>query len=171
MPDVAVKKEATPPARPEGARHPLLSLREEVNRLFDDFFGGSGMQPFGRDPWPRLQGALGIAYPAVDAAESEKDYRITAELPGMSEKDVEVTLAGGMLTVRGEKKEEKEERKQDYHMSERRYGSFSRAFRLPEDADPERIEATLKDGVLTVIVPKAEQAQAARRKIEIRQAA
>jgi HSP20 family protein len=170
MPDIAVKQDTAPATKLGGVRHPLLSLREEVYRLVDDFFHGFSMQPLGRDPWPRLQGTLSMAYPAVDVAESEEEYRITAELPGMTERDVEVTLAGGMLTVKGEK-EEKEERKQGYTMAERRYGSFRRTFSLSDDADAKRIEASLKDGVLTVVLPHRAEDKAQARKVEIRAAA
>ena len=160
-----------PMAEPEAGRHPLLTLRQEMDRLFDDFLGGFSLtRGLEADPWRRLRGALGAAYPTVDATETDKDYQIAAELPGMTEKDVEVTLANGMLTVKGAKNETKEEHKKDYLMSERRYGSFQRSFRLPEDADPERIEATLKNGVLSVVVPKRADAQAQRRTVEIKAA-
>jgi HSP20 family protein len=167
------KAEATAPVpRSDSARHPLLALREEMDRLFDDFFAGSWRSPFGRrrfeaEPWRRFHGAFGLGTPAVDLAEDEKAYRITAELPGIAEKDIELTLANGVLTLKGEKREERETDK-DYHVSERRYGSFQRSFRLPEDVDPERIEAGCKDGVLTVTLPKTEQAQAGKRRIEVR---
>ena len=182
MADIAVNKSA-PVAVESGARastpeaetrHPLLSLRQEMDRLFDNFLGGFTLAPFGRsleaDPWRRFGSALGMGYPTVDAAETENEYQISAELPGMAEKDVEVTLANGMLTVKGAKNEAKEERKKDYFMSERRYGSFQRSFRLPEDADPEKIAATLKNGVLSVTVPKSAQALAQHRKVEVKAA-
>jgi HSP20 family protein len=89
----------------------------------------------------------------------------------MTERDVEVTLAGGMLTVKSEKREEKEECLQGYTMAERRYGSFRRAFSLPEDADAERIEISLKDGVLIVVLPRKAEAKAQERKVEIKAAA
>jgi HSP20 family protein len=111
-----------------------------------------------------------MIFPVVDAAESEKEYRITAELPGMTDKDVEVALANGVLTLKGEKKEEKEEKEKDYYMSERCYGSFHRSFPLPEDVDAERVEAKLKDGVLTVLLPRTGQAQANRKTIAIKAA-
>jgi HSP20 family protein len=168
MADVAVKQETTPPAQREGMRHPFLALRGEVNRLFDDFVDGGWRHPFGRDPWPRLERTFGMIFPVVDAAESEKEYRITAELPGMTDKDVEVALANGVLTLKGEKKEEKEEKEKDYYMSERCYGSFHRSFPLPEDVDAERVEAKLKDGVLTVLLPRTGQAQANRKTIAIK---
>lgn len=164
---------ATPPTAERG-RHPLLTLRQEMDRLFDDFLGGFSLIPSGRgvatDPWGRFRGAFGMAYPTVDAAETDTEYQITAELPGMTEKDVEVTMANGMLILKGSKDEAKEERKKDYFMSERRYGSFQRSFRLPEDADVENIAATLKNGVLSVNVPKSARAQAEQRKVEVKAA-
>lgn len=164
-----------PPAPGEGAGHPLLSLRREMDRLFDDFFAGF---PFGSssrrwlatDPWRRFQGLLEATYPAVEVAEDETSYRITAELPGMEEKDVELSLAGDVLTLKGEKRQEREEKEGSTVVSERRYGSFRRSFPLPEDADPERIEASFKNGVLTVTVPRKPEAQSSRRRIEIKPA-
>src|SRR5688572_9108482 len=157
MTEVPVKKgeeaEKTPAARAEGGWHPLVTLRDEIDRLFDDFFSSGRRVPFGRrgfdlDPWRRVQTTLGMTFPTVDIAEDDKAYKITAELPGMTEKDIEVTLAGGALMLKGEKKEEREEKEKDYYLSERRYGSFQRSFRLPEDADAEKIEASCKNGVL-----------------------
>ena len=109
-------------------------------------------------------------FPTADVVEGEKDYKITAELPGMSEKDIEIALAGDVLTLKGEKKEEHEEKGQNRYVSERRYGSFQRSFALPEDADPEKIEAAFKNGVLTVTLPKRPEAQAKQRKIEVKAA-
>jgi HSP20 family protein len=175
MADLPVEKqEKAPASRAEAPRHPLLALREEMDRLFDDFFTGWPLGPLARrpeaDPWRRLQGALGMAYPAVDAKEDETAYRVTAELPGMTEKDVEVTLANGVLMLKGHKREEKEERKEDYYVSERRFGSFQRSLRLPEGVDQGRIEAELKDGVLTVVLPKTAEAQAEAKRIEVKAA-
>jgi HSP20 family protein len=109
-------------------------------------------------------------FPAADVVEGEREYRITAELPGMSEKDLEISLGGDVLTVKGEKKEEREEQGGNRYVAERRFGSFQRSFRLPEDADPDRIEAGFKNGVLTVTLPKRPEAQAQRRKIEVKPA-
>lgn len=122
-----------------GGDHPLVGLRDEVDRLFDDFlagFGGFGRKPVEVEPRSGLARMFGGTFPAVDMVEEEKDYRITAELPGLQESDVEVTLAGGTLTIKGEKKAEREEEKKGFHLSERRFGSFQRSFNLPEDADP-----------------------------------
>ena len=146
-----------------------------MDRLFDDFFTGWPMASFRRrrvdtDPWRRFQGMFEATFPTADVVEGEKDYKITAELPGMSEKDLEIALAGDVLTLKGEKKEEHEEKGQNRYVSERRYGSFQRSFALPEDADPEKIEAAFKNGVLTVTLPKRPEAQAKQRKIEVKAA-
>ena len=106
--------------------------------------------------------------PAVDVAESEKSYEIKAELPGMDEKDIEVKVTDGSLTIKGEKQEEREEKERDYYLQERRYGSFERSFELPESVDPDRIEASFKKGVLTVTLPKKAEAQKPAKKIEVK---
>lgn len=97
--------------------------------------------------------------PAIDVAESATGYKVTAELPGLDEKNIELKLFDGTLTIQGEKKEEKEEKKKDYYLSERHYGSFRRSFSIPEGVDAERIEATFKNGVLTVTLPKTAEAR------------
>ena len=150
------------------AWRPFESLRNEVNRLFEDFDRGFwrlpsrsllDIEPF----WRR-----GATAPAVDIVEHEKDYQITAELPGMEEKDIELKVANGVMTIRGEKKEEKEEKKKDYYLSERRYGAFQRSFSLPNGADADKIEASFKKGVLTVTLPKKPDAIKQERKIEVK---
>jgi HSP20 family protein len=172
--------EAKVPATPEAGsqpapRHPLLALREEMDRLFDDFFTGLPSTPFWRrraavDPWRRFQGMFEATFPTADMVEGDRDYRITAELPGMSEQEIEVALSGDVLTLKGEKRDEHEEKGANRHVSERRYGSFQRSFVLPEDADAEKVEAAFRNGVLTVTVPKRPDAKAPQRRIEIRAA-
>ena len=112
----------------------------------------------------------GRAAPAVDIAESEKGYEITVELPGMDEKNVEVKVSNGNLTIRGEKQEEKEEKKKDYYLHERHFGSFERSFEIPEGVDADKIEANFKKGVLTVALPKKPEAQKPTKKIEVKAA-
>jgi HSP20 family protein len=102
-----------------------------------------------------------MTVPAVDFVETEEGYELTADLPGLDEKDVEVKIAGGVLTVKAEKEEEKEETKKDFHLRERRFGSFERALRMPEGVDTDKIEAHFKKGVLTVMLPKTAEAQKA----------
>jgi HSP20 family protein len=169
---IPVKTEK-PSATPFHAWQPFENLRREIDRLFDDFNGGQ---------WPRLArrpffdmvpfgGASAWAStPVVDFAETEKGYEVTAELPGMNEKNIEVKFADGVLTIKGEKQEEKEEKKKDYYMSERSFGSFHRALQLPNGIDPEKIEASFTNGVLKVTLPKSTEAQKAEKKIPVKAA-
>jgi HSP20 family protein len=138
---------------------PMMPLRREMTRLFDDFFRGWDM------PAAFNGGAL---TPHVDVKESEKEIVVTAELPGVSEKDVEVSISGDMLTLKGEKKAEKEEKDENWHRIERRYGSFHRSFSLPSEVDAEKIVASYKNGVLTVTLPKSKAAREASRKIAVK---
>jgi len=142
---------------------PFESLRREVDRLFEDFQLGSWRSPFGRsvfDIQPFWRGEVGWGKaPAVDIVEKENAYEITAELPGMDESNIDVKFSDGTLTIKGEKRDEKEEKKKDYYLSERRYGSFQRSFGVPDGVDADKIEANFKNGVLTVTLPKTEQAQ------------
>ncbi|HUO88750.1 MAG TPA: Hsp20/alpha crystallin family protein [Rhizomicrobium sp.] len=165
----------TVPAKPEpkapvGARawHPFESLRHEVDRLFDDFDGGLWPAAFRKSFFGN--GFRSELATAVDVVEKADKYEITAELPGMDEKDVEVKVASGGLTIRGEKREEKEEKKKDYFLSERRYGSFERNFGLPEGVDTNKIEASFKKGILTITLPKTPEAQKQEKKIAIKAA-
>jgi len=142
---------------------PFQNLRQEIDRLFEDFGAGFWRFPtrrslFETEPFWR-RAALAPSAPAVDVVEKETAYEVTAELPGMDEKNIELTVADDMLTIKGEKREEKEEKKKDYYLSERRFGSFERSFRLPEGVEPDKVEASFKKGVLTVTVPKTPEAQ------------
>lgn len=165
-----VANKAAEPAFAEAWR-PFESLRKEVDRLFEDFGGGDF---WGRSfrPLARFEQNLAkeMTAPAVDVTETDKAYEIAAELPGMDEKNIEVKLSDGSLTIKGEKKEEKEETKKDYYVSERRYGSFERHFALPDSVDANRIEATFKNGVLKVMLPKTAEAQKPAKKIEVKAA-
>ena len=168
-----VKTEEKKVDRPTEWR-PFESLRREVERLFDDFGVGSWRLPFGRsafdvEPFWRGEPSWGKA-PAVDIAENQKAYEITAELPGMDESNIDVKFSDGTLTIKGEKKEEKEEKKKDYYLSERRYGSFQRSFGVPDGVDADKIEAHFKNGVLTVTLPKTPEAQKSEKKIAIKNA-
>jgi HSP20 family protein len=153
-----VKTESKAPA----VRHPFEALHQEIDRLFDDFGGFWGA------PFRRLEPI--VASPAVDIAERDNDYEVTAELPGLDEKDIEVKLSNGGLMISGEKKQETEQKKKGYHLSERRYGSFQRYFSLPEGIDTGKIAATFKKGVLTVTLPKTAEAKKQEQKIAIKAA-
>ena len=157
-----------------GQWRPFDALRREIDRLFEDFDGGFWRSPFRRpafdvEPFWRRE-LTWAGTPAMDIGETEKAYEITAELPGMSESDVQVIASSGGLTIKGEKKEEKEERKKDYYLSERRYGSFERRLQIPEGVDTDKIEATFKKGVLSVSLPKKPEAQKPEKKIEVKAA-
>jgi HSP20 family protein len=180
MPDIAtklpVKTEAGSVKATEAGWSPFDNLRSEIDRLFDDFGPMLFPRPFGRLALGRsLAPSLGrslaaVTAPAVDLVEKEKSDEITAELPGIDPKDVDVRIANGMLTIKGEKQESREEKNKEYHMSERRYGSFQRSFQLPDGVDAEKIEATFTNGVLAVRLPKTPEAQKSERKIAIKAA-
>ncbi|MDP8993487.1 MAG: Hsp20/alpha crystallin family protein [Pseudomonadota bacterium] len=133
-------------------RSPFMTLRREMDRLFDDFFST-----------PMLSGGWGrqMAWPSLEVNETDNEVRITAELPGMSEKDVELTVQDGMLTLRGEKKSENEDR--DRGWSERFYGRFERRLMLPDGVDEDGCKAEFRDGILSITMPKSEQARRSRR--------
>jgi len=172
---VPVKTETKESERATGsAVRPFESLRQEVNRLFDDFYRGYWRLPFGRalfDAEPLWRGEMAFgAVPAVDVVETGDAYKVKAELPGLSDKDIDVRFADGVLTIKGEKQEEKEDKSEDYYVSERRYGSFRRSFRVPDGVAADKIEASFKNGVLTVQLPKAAEARKNEKKIEIKAA-
>jgi len=166
-----VTKKASEPAFGGEAWRPFETLRNEIDRVFDDFGSDFWRRPFHslaalEKNWPKKFAAA----PAVDVAETEKAYEITAELPGMDEKNIEVNVANGGITIKGEKREETEEKKKDYYVSERRYGSFERYFTLPEGVDADKIAASFKNGVLKVTLPKTAEAQKPAKKIEVKAA-
>jgi HSP20 family protein len=155
----------------EDAWTPLLGLRREMDRVFDDFLR-FGANPFGRrafelEPFRSIEGLMRSSFPAVDVVEGEKEYVVSAELPGMDEKELEVKIASGSLTIRGEKKEEREDKKPSYRLSERRYGSFERTIRLPEGIDEDKIDAKFAKGLLTIHLPKTKDALQKEKRIPI----
>ncbi|HIE11661.1 MAG TPA: Hsp20/alpha crystallin family protein [Kiritimatiellae bacterium] len=136
--------------------NPFLSLQREIDRLFDEFF-----QDFGAlTRWPSLRRrgrTWDAMVPNVDVSETDKEVEVKADLPGLDQKDIEVTLDENILTIRGERKDEREERRRDYYLMERAYGSFERTIPLPSNIDPDRISARFLNGVLTVRIPKTDQ--------------
>jgi HSP20 family protein len=146
-------------ARRQASEEPVLAFQRRLNSLFDDFFGRSPL-----DLWP--SGADGFA-PRIDVSETGKEVRVSAELPGLDEKDVEVTVTGNHLSIKGEKKEEREDRHGDYWHSERSYGHFERVLELPEGLETDQTKATFKKGVLKVTIPKVPGAQSTAKKIEL----
>lgn len=143
-------------------RDPFLSLHREVNRLFDDVFRGFGSS------LPSLNGvsAFGGHWPSVEIADGEKEIKVTAEVPGLEEKDIEVLLNDGVLTLRGEKRSETEDK--DRQFSERFYGRFERRIPLGYEVQEEKVQARFRNGVLTVTLPKSEKAQSQVKRIAIK---
>jgi HSP20 family protein len=139
-------------------------MRAEMDRVFDSFLGPNF---FSR--WPSASRAepFGGSAPNVDVRENDKEFVFEVELPGIDEKDVQVTVRDGMLSLKGEKKSEQDEKKDTYHLVERSYGSFERSFRLPDSADQEKIAANFNKGVLRIVVPKRAEAVKAEKKIPI----
>ncbi len=169
MPDTAIDVKKTPaPVQP--AQDAWHSFRREIDRLFDQFDRGFGW-PLARlfDP-PSRTAAFSFSVPAVDVTEDDKAYTITAELPGLDEKAVEMSLSGDRLVIKGEKRQETEEKNKDCYLSERSYGSFQRSFQLPAGVDREHPEARFAKGVLTVTLPKTDQAQKQTKTIDIKAA-
>lgn len=151
---------------------PMEKLRQQVDHLFEDFNRGSGLSPFGRglfdvEPLWRRE-LIGRSLPAVDITEKDKSYEITAELPGMDQKNIEIKLSNGSLIIKGEKKEDKEEKRKGYHLSERHYGSFERVFNLPKGVDAEKIDASFSKGVLSISLPKKPAALNADKVVQIK---
>ena len=143
------------PAKREERGDPFFALQREINRVFDSFSRGFfSLSPFGMESAEREE-SWGDFVPQVDVAENDKEVRVTAELPGMDEKSVSVSLSGDALTIQGEKTAEHEEKEKGYHRIERSYGSFHRRISLPAEIDSAKAQATFKNGVLTVTVPKS----------------
>jgi HSP20 family protein len=126
----------------------MVSIQDEMNKLFDDFLG----RPLMRTEWSE-----GVWNPSVDISETKDNVIIKAEMPGLSKEDVKISVHDNMLTLTGEKKQEKEEKETNYHRVERNYGAFSRSFTLPTSVKNDNIKATYKDGVLSITLPKTEE--------------
>jgi HSP20 family protein len=159
-----------------GDWRPFEALRREIDRLFQDIETGKplvrpafGGPIFDFEPFSRGEPSWG-AIPAVDVVEKEGHFEITAELPGVDPKDIEVNVNMDTLRIKGEKREEKEteDQKKDFHLSERRFGAFQRTFRFPEHVNPDKIEASFRDGVLTIVLPKSEETQPPGKNIPIK---
>ena len=179
----AAKSVSKAPAPQPASVDSWQSLRNEVDRVFDRFtenflpaaWRGNGAfdafwpPAFRQLLTPREAGqSFDLAMPRVDIAEVEGGYKITAELPGLDEKEVEIALADGVLTIKGEKKAEKDETVKNRHVTERYYGAFQRGFSLPADVDQSGISASCAKGVLTVTLPRSANARPAAKKIEIK---
>jgi HSP20 family protein len=142
-------------------RDPFTSFRHEMDRLFDDFFTPTEQRSFGGDAGVTLR-------PSVDVAETDQAYTVTAELPGLEQKDVELNLRDNALTLSGEKRQESHEENGGRSYTERSFGRFERVIPLPEEVDADRVEANFKNGVLKVTLPKNPKARDKTRRIEIK---
>jgi|WetSurSiteA1Bulk_404760.scaffolds.fasta_scaffold55235_2 HSP20 family protein len=140
--------------------NPFLVLRSEMDKVFDNFFRGFEVEPFGKVP--------GVFQPKVNVTDGEKEITVSVEIPGMDEKDIELSLTKDALTIKGEKKEEKEEKGKNYHRMECSYGSFNRTLPLPVEINADKAEAAYKKGVLTIVLPKTEKAVKETKKIPIK---
>ena len=161
------REKSQTPATRDDFFDPFVAFRREMDRMFDDFFNNFGFG--GRSLRPLTGGWQGVT-PTVDVAETDRELVVTAELPGLDQKDFEVTLAGDVLTIKGEKKAEQEQKEGDHYYMERRFGAFSRSVRLPFEVKDEKVEAKYEKGVLTIRVPKPTEAQKSVRRIEVRAA-
>ncbi|MBX9573767.1 MAG: Hsp20/alpha crystallin family protein [Candidatus Obscuribacterales bacterium] len=163
------RQELSSDYRPETS---LRTLHHDINRLFDEFFGREDGVFFPGFAEPgnvaSFSSMLGTSYPKIDFHETEKEFRLTAELPGMTEEDIELNLSQEVLTLRGEKKEEKVEDDKGWYRMERQYGSFSRSIPLPAEVDSAAIEATMKNGVLKIVMPKKAEETKPSRSISIK---
>ena len=169
--EIEVKRE---PANAVGAPtpdwEPIRALRHQIDRLMADFDW-----PDLRLAWPRKAvmspsalPPIGVAIPAIDLVERNGGYELQAELPGLTENQIEVKLSNGMVTIKGEKSSERIEDDDDYHLRERSFGSFQRSFRVPANVDADKIEARFDKGVLKVTLPKSAAAIENERKIEVK---
>jgi HSP20 family protein len=145
--------------------HPFYSLQRQMNSLFDDFFTGFDVAPRGL-----ASGKFGSFMPSLDVKESDKEFTIRAELPGVEEKDIEVTVTSEAVTIKGEKKEEKEDKGKNYYYMERSYGSFNRVIPLSTETEANKAEASFKNGVLNVTIPKSPSAKNKGTKVPIKAA-
>ncbi len=169
---MATKKEVTPKTATPGTQlesrreweYPFGAFQREMNKLFDDFFGG-----FELSPWAPSERSISPAFaPHVDVSESEKEIRVSVELPGMDEKDIDVSLTRDTLTIKGEKKQDIEDKGQDYYRMERSYGAFTRSIPLPVEVDTEKVQASFKKGVLDITLPKTAKAIQETKKIPVK---
>jgi HSP20 family protein len=171
MADVPVEVKKTSSTEPAAVPDVWRSFRSELDRLFDRFAGDFGFPSLRRmldvEPWRRIS-PFRFSAPAIDMSEDDKAYRISAELPGLDAKDVDVAISGNMLVLKGEKHQEKEEKEKNYHLSERAYGSFQRSFELPSSVDRDKISADFSKGVLTIMLPKTPESQEQQKKIEVK---
>jgi len=168
---MAAKKDIAPKAAPGTQldvrrewEYPFGAFQREMNKLFDDFFGG-----FDLSPWAPVEKRLSTPFtPHIDVSETDKEIKVSAELPGMDEKDIDVSLTRDTLTIKGEKKQEAEDKGEGYYRMERSYGSFTRSIPLPIEVDTDKVQATFKKGVLEITLPKTARAIQETKKIPVK---
>jgi len=170
----AQQAKAPVPAKEEGYWPSLAGLRREIDSMFDNFTRGwpswpSWRSSFDLGPIGR-ESSFGISIPATDLVEKDKGYELTAEMPGLDTSNIDVTVSGNVITIKGEKKEEKEEKGKNTYLSERRYGSFERSFQLPDSVDKDKIEAKFENGVLAITMPKTAEAVKEQKTITVKAA-
>ncbi len=156
--DIVPGSKSLPVKRDEA--DPFALIKRRMDDRFEDFLHGFDLQPF--------ESRLGVFSPNIDVVENDKEIRISAELPGMEEKDIEVSLNKDSLSIRGEKKEEKEDKGKGYYRMERSYGSFSRTIPVPVEVETDKVEAKFKKGVLNITLPKTAKAVAETKKIPVK---
>jgi HSP20 family protein len=132
-------------------------MRRDMDRLWDSFFERGTLRGEDGREW----------LPSLDVAETKNEIVVKAEVPGMEPKDIDVSLSDGLLTIKGEKKQEREEKEENYHLVERNYGSFTRSIRLPNEVQSDKINASYKNGVLKIVLPKSEEAKKKEIKIKV----
>ncbi len=159
---VPYQKEKNLPVRHEDVE-PFGLLRREIDRLFEDFTGG-----FLLDPFRRFGERIRHYSPTLDVSETDKNVVVNVELPGMDEKDIELSLTDNHLMIRGEKREEKEEKRKGYYRTERSFGEFSRVIPVPTGVDTNKVSAVFKKGLLSITLPKTEEAHGTVKKILIK---
>jgi HSP20 family protein len=145
------------------ASREMEALHRDMDRLFEGLWGG----PIAGQSSPGLLSRV-EHMPELDVSEDDKAFHVNVELPGMEEKDVEVTLSDRILSIKGEKKEEKETKEKDYHRRERSYGIFRRRIEIPGDVDANKIEAAFKKGVLNINLPKSKESQERTKRIVVK---
>lgn len=148
----------------ENGTNPLMALQRDINNVFEDFWDKV------ENGWSGRSDVVGMFGPSTDVTETDKSVDVSVELPGMTEKDVDISVSHDAITIRGEKKVEREEERKGVYMSERSYGSFYRTVPLPAGVDADKADATFKNGVLTVSLPKTAEAQANVKRIPIKAA-
>lgn len=153
------------PVKKESRRDAMLDLRQEMNQLFEEFLNSS---PMAMSPFSEETSLAGDFVPHMDIKESEKEITVAAELPGIEAEDIDISITGNTLTIKGEKKHEKEEKGERYYRSERSYGSFQRSIPLPDSIQEDKIEATYQKGVLNVSLPKQPGSGKGTKRIEIK---